>query len=133
MTSSSSKVMLALALVLLTPIAVVACGGGGGGDRAAHGDHAAHEGHGEEAGQAGPAMTAMGGEKVDAEGAVRAFDAAPAVGDKAICPVSGEVFIVTDGTATSEHEGKHYAYCCPSCKPRFDADPASFLDVATES
>jgi YHS domain-containing protein len=75
----------------------------------------------------------MSGEEVDPEGAVKAFDHEPKAGEKAICPVSGKVFIVTDGTATSEHEGKHYAYCCPGCKPRFDANPGAFAENSSDS
>jgi YHS domain-containing protein len=55
-----------------------------------------------------------------------AFDAPPAPGTIAKCPVSGEVFTVKASTERSEHGGKHYAFCCPDCKPDFDKDPAKY-------
>lgn len=61
------------------------------------------------------------------ESAPVAFDSAPAVGTKAKCPVSGEVFTVTDKSERAEVGGKHYAFCCPGCKGKFTADPAKFL------
>jgi YHS domain-containing protein len=148
MPNIESKMVLTLALVVLTPIALAACGGGGdtgettpaatadhgdhaGHDHAAHADPGAGQAHAEASPEAGAGMGGMGGEKVDPEGAVKAFDQPLKAGDKAICPISGEVFIVTDGTATSEYEGKHYGYCCPGCKPKFDAEPAKFAVAAT--
>ena len=74
----------------------------------------------------------MSTDKVDPAGALKAFDAAPKAGDKAICPISGQAFVVTDKTETSEYEGKHYAYCCGGCKPKFDADPAAFTGGAAD-
>ena len=55
-----------------------------------------------------------------------AFDERPAVGTRATCPVMGNVFVVSQSTGHSEHEGKHYAFCCPGCKPQFDADPEKY-------
>ena len=63
----------------------------------------------------------------EASEATLAFDSAPAVGAKAICPVMGGSFEVEEGTKTSEHQGKHYAFCCPGCKPKFDANPGDYL------
>lgn len=56
-----------------------------------------------------------------------AFDEPPAAGAKAKCPVTKKEFTVDDKTVRSEHGGKHYAFCCPGCKPKFDEDPESFL------
>jgi YHS domain-containing protein len=148
MLNIESKLVLTLALVILTPIALTACGGGADTGAADHGDHeghdhaghdhadhADHKDHGapaEASPDAGAGMNAMGGEKIDPEGAVKAFGEPLKAGDKAICPISGEVFIASDTTATSEHEGKHYGYCCPGCKAKFDANPAEFAVKATE-
>jgi YHS domain-containing protein len=55
-----------------------------------------------------------------------AFDKAPAVGTKATCPVSKEEFTVTDKTVRSEYKGKHYVFCCPSCKEPFDKEPEKY-------
>jgi len=56
-----------------------------------------------------------------------AFDQAPPVGTKATCPVSRRAFTVQEGTARSQYKGKHYAFCCEGCKPKFDADPEKYL------
>lgn len=56
--------------------------------------------------------------------------AAGAVPEKAVCPVAKREFSPSAQTATSVHEGKTYYFCCPGCKPRFDADPASFVQGA---
>ena len=60
-------------------------------------------------------------------GAPRSFDSAPAAGTRAHCVVMGHDFTVNESTLTSEHNGRHYAFCCPSCKPRFDANPGEFI------
>jgi len=143
MSSTPFRTILTAALMALTPFALVACGGGGDTAAADHADHAGHD-HADHAGHdhadhAKPAeaaadaggMAGMSGEKIDPTGAVKAFDSAPAIGSKGICPVSGQAFLVTEKTATSEHEGKHYGYCCPGCKPKFDADPAKYLADAS--
>jgi Cu+-exporting ATPase len=55
-----------------------------------------------------------------------AFDQKPAVGATAKCPVSGETFTIEASTLHTEYNGKHYAFCCGECKPKFEADPAKF-------
>ncbi|MFH1532438.1 MAG: YHS domain-containing protein [Pseudomonadota bacterium] len=59
----------------------------------------------------------------------KVFDAPPAVGTKARCPVMGGEFTVTDKTERSEYQGKHVVFCCPGCKPSFDKDPEKFLNA----
>ena len=59
-----------------------------------------------------------------------AFDSPQAVGAKATCPVTGDTFTITAQTAHSEYQGKHYYFCCPACKPQFDADPAKYVKPA---
>ncbi len=80
-----------------------------------------------EAPKAAAAPAVATGEPKDA-GTPTAFDAAPAVGTKARCPVMGGEFTVSESTERSEYEGKHYAFCCPGCKPSFDAAPEKFLE-----
>jgi len=70
---------------------------------------------------------AAAGDKKAAEDAPVVFDKKPAVGTKAKCPVTKEVFTVTDKTVCSEHEGKFYCHCCPNCAGKFKADPAKYL------
>ncbi|HEY3352053.1 MAG TPA: YHS domain-containing protein [Polyangia bacterium] len=55
-----------------------------------------------------------------------AFAAPPAAGTRARCPVMGETFTVDQDTLRSQHAGKHYAFCCPGCKGKFDAEPAKY-------
>ena len=70
----------------------------------------------------------MGGE-VDPAGAVKAFDHRPKIGEKAICAVSGEVFLVDADTQTTEYEGKYYAFCCEDCPKEFKANPRKFVQT----
>ncbi len=63
-----------------------------------------------------------------ASGTVKvAFASKPPVGTKARCPVMKHVFTVNANTDRSVHKGKHYAYCCAGCKPKFDANPKKYL------
>jgi Cu+-exporting ATPase len=64
---------------------------------------------------------------VAAAKAPKSFDKAPAVGTKATCPVMGGEFVVAKDSQRSEHKGKHVVFCCPGCKPKFDADPQKYL------
>lgn len=108
-------------------IGLWAAGCGPGSSVDAGGDHAAHSETAPAKAEAAP-DTSMGHATVDEAGAVRSFETRPAVGSKALCPVSGEAHVVTADTVVVEHEGRHYAFCCPSCQPTFEADPASFAD-----
>lgn len=55
------------------------------------------------------------------------------VGDKTKCPVSGEVFTVSETSPKVEHEGKTYYFCCSGCDAKFKADPAKFLAPANKT
>src|SRR5262245_42524328 len=55
-----------------------------------------------------------------------AFAAPPALGTKAFCPVSKESFTINAKTAMATYKGKTYAFCCPECKPEFEANPEKF-------
>jgi len=103
------------ALSFTLSLVLAACGGGGGEPESAA-DH--HEG--EAGGEAH-------GDPAAAADAQTSFEGAPPVGAHAICPVSHEAFTVTADTQTSVHEGRTYAFCCPNCKGRFDADPTQFV------
>ena len=60
--------------------------------------------------------------------APKVFDSAPPVGAKATCPVmGGGEFTVTENSLRSEHNGKHVVFCCPGCKPKFEANPEQYL------
>ena len=49
-----------------------------------------------------------------------------AVGQKTHCAVTGEEFVVAATTVQVEHEGKHYAFCCPDCAPSFQKNPGKY-------
>ena len=55
------------------------------------------------------------------------FTSPPPIGAKARCPVMGNDFAVEEASARSEYKGRHYAFCCPGCKPKFDAAPEKYL------
>jgi YHS domain-containing protein len=58
--------------------------------------------------------------------APKVFDKPPKAGTKATCPVMGDEFTVKADSPRSEYKGKHYVFCCPGCKTKFDADPAKY-------
>ena len=49
------------------------------------------------------------------------------VGDKTVCPVSGEEFTVAADSPKAELDGKTYYFCCPGCVKKFQAEPQKFL------
>jgi YHS domain-containing protein len=55
------------------------------------------------------------------------FDGMPAPGTEAVCPVMKHPFKVTADSPYSVYKGKTYVFCCPGCKPTFDADPATYI------
>ncbi len=55
------------------------------------------------------------------------FDGMPAPGSDAYCPVMKHDFKVTADSTFSVHDGKTYVFCCPACKPKFEADPAKYI------
>jgi YHS domain-containing protein len=57
----------------------------------------------------------------------KAFDHKPQIGEKAVCPVAGDVFVVAADTKTAEYQGKWYAFCCDDCGPSFTAEPAKYV------
>lgn len=61
-----------------------------------------------------------------AKPAPKSFDKPPAVGTKATCPVMVDEFTVKKDTPRSEYKGRHYVFCCPACKPKFDANPEKY-------
>jgi YHS domain-containing protein len=62
-----------------------------------------------------------------AAGVKNGFDGMPPVGTKAVCPVMGDEFVVKADTQSSVYKGKTYVFCCPACKPQFDANPAKYV------
>jgi YHS domain-containing protein len=52
---------------------------------------------------------------------------APASVAEVRCPVMGGVVQDPSTAARSEYKGKTYYFCCPGCKPLFDADPEKYV------
>ncbi len=49
-----------------------------------------------------------------------------------ICPVTGEkIASVKDAAGSSTYKGKKYYFCCSSCKPSFDKNPAKYVKPAS--
>jgi Cu+-exporting ATPase len=59
--------------------------------------------------------------------ALTSFDAVPPFGTKATCSVMGNEFAIKESSDHSEYKGKHYFFCCPGCKPKFDANPEKYI------
>ena len=93
-------------------------------DASAAGSMAGHDHHAAAAPAPAPATAPA------AAAPTKAFTAPQAVGAKAICPVTGETFDIKADTLHSEYKGKHVYFCCPGCKPKFDANPDKFLTPA---
>ena len=55
----------------------------------------------------------------------------PATPAVAIDPVCGMEVAVDAAKESAIHEGRTYVFCGPGCRSRFEADPASYLPVAT--
>jgi YHS domain-containing protein len=49
------------------------------------------------------------------------------VGDRSLCPVSGEEFTITAASPKTVVDGKTYYFCCPGCDKKFAANPAQYL------
>ena len=93
------KKLLAITLVGLA-FALAGCGGGG-------------------AAQTGPNAP-------QAEADLKPFGESK-LGDRQKCPISGEVFTVTDTSPKAELNGKTYYFCCQHCVQKFKDDPAKYL------
>ena len=52
----------------------------------------------------------------------------------AVCPVMKN-FIpnITKAAGKSVYKGKTYYFCCPACKPKFDANPAKYIKAKTKT
>ena len=47
-----------------------------------------------------------------------------ATAEQTVCPVMGGAI---DKTIFVEYEGKKVYFCCPACKPKFEAEPAKYV------
>ena len=60
----------------------------------------------------------------------------PAPKDKKVelvCPVTGEkITSMNAAGGKSVYKGKTYYFCCASCKPEFDKNPAKFAKAAAK-
>ncbi len=44
------------------------------------------------------------------------------LGNKVICPVTGEAFSITEKSEKAMYQGKVYYFCCPGCKTPFEKE-----------
>jgi len=44
-----------------------------------------------------------------------------------LCPVMGNEGIADATTPFSDHDGRRYYFCCPPCKPQFEASPEDYI------
>ncbi|PKY69896.1 hypothetical protein CYJ40_07420 [Brevibacterium ravenspurgense] len=54
---------------------------------------------------------------------------APAAQETAVCPVMGGTAVTAQAEAAGlfrDYEGSRYWFCCASCGPVFDSDPAKY-------
>lgn len=49
------------------------------------------------------------------------------VGDRTMCMVSNEEFVVTESSPKVDYEGKTYYFCCKGCDTDFKKDPEKYL------
>ncbi|MCM8785317.1 MAG: YHS domain-containing protein, partial [Candidatus Omnitrophica bacterium] len=49
------------------------------------------------------------------------------LGNKVICPITGEKFNITKDSDYIEYKGKLYFFCCPGCKEKFKSNPEKYL------
>lgn len=54
------------------------------------------------------------------------------LGNKVVCPVSGEAFNIELVSKKLDYEGKVYYFCCPDCVALFKADPKKYLQAVEE-
>lgn len=98
-----------------------------------------HEGHDHGSGEHGALQREMQHhddimQHVRAEGTYDPSDVqrqpGAAEGELTSCPISGEVFEVTEDHAYLEHNGENVYFCCPSCIRRFQRNPERYLEQA---
>ena len=127
------KTRTILSITVFTFIAFIAIGCGRGAsatdENAAESTkpdvHEGHEGHGDHEGH-DHAAGDEGSAKPPAD-VKNGFDGMPAPGTKALCPIMKNEFEVSGNSEYSEYKGKTYVFCCPGCKPTFDADPEKYI------
>ncbi len=49
------------------------------------------------------------------------------------CLVMGGEGVVKESTTYSDVDGKRYYYCCPGCKPKFEANSAKYIKSSKKS
>ena len=72
------------------------------------------------------ATAGHGGTTARAAKAPSSFAQKPPAGTRAFCPVMKHDFTVKADSKFSVYQGRYYVFCCPPCKPKFDADPAKY-------
>ena len=119
-----------LAIIAIAALALaIGCGGKVEDPHAGH-SHAEGEGHDHEGHDHDKAGEGTGHDKDGAAMASKAGDAKPYTLD--VCIVSGESLDSMGGAIAKVHEGQEVKFCCKSCVPDFDKEPAKYLTKLTK-
>lgn len=54
------------------------------------------------------------------------------LGNKVVCPVSGESFSIRPDSKKTNYEGKVYYFCCSDCVVLFNANQKKYLQAVEE-
>lgn len=54
------------------------------------------------------------------------------IGKEAICPVTGDKFVIHESTPVVEYKGEKYYMCCPGCDDEFMRNPERYIDKMRE-
>jgi YHS domain-containing protein len=52
------------------------------------------------------------------------------LGDKTVCLITGDVFVVEAQSASAQYQGKTYYFCCDGCAEDFLKNPSQYLNSA---
>lgn len=134
-----------LGIIAIAALALAIGCGEGGDEHAGHdhgdgeGEHSHGEGDGHDHDGEGHDKEGEGtGHDKDGDGdkghgeamASKAADAKPYTLD--VCIVSGEKLDSMGGPVAKVHEGQEVKFCCKSCVPDFDKEPAKYLTKLTK-
>ncbi len=50
------------------------------------------------------------------------------IGTQALCPVTGDMFTITESTPVIQYKGVKYSMCCPGCDTEFMKDPEKYIE-----
>jgi YHS domain-containing protein len=122
---STKSIIAFIGITALSTFLITACSECCAKERGAANDHAGHEqaAHTEKMATAPAAIPEAAAKPIK-----NGFDGMPALGTDAFCPVMKQDFKVAADSTSSVYKGKTYVFCCPMCKPKFEADPKKYIN-----